>query len=213
MQFKQHEVKKFHMPHTLDNCQVTYPFTDHSHFLDNLVADTSRVLFFSRTFLPKPLYRNLTMTPDYANIWRPSDGDGASDKTNWKICDHLPPGQLSNTNRPPMNTYLTDRVFQVVSESAISGRKKGTWWSGDFDSNGKPRVSRANRGAAVLDPATSQAAIVTLSDGKQISLVGDPEWSAPSSPILPKSRPASGETMKNTNPCKRPQLASAPCCL
>ncbi|EON65984.1 hypothetical protein W97_05227 [Coniosporium apollinis CBS 100218] len=146
------------------------------------------------------------MAPDYASIWRPSDGEGTPDKTKWKICDHLPSGQLSNTNRPPTNTYLTDRVFQVVSESAISGRKKGMWWSGDFDSNGKPRISRANRGAAVLDPATGQAAVVTLSDGKQLSLVGDPEWSAPSSLVLPKSRPASSEMMKNTSPCQQSLL-------
>lgn len=89
------------------------------------------------------------------------DEDQRPDRTAWEVCDRVPPGRITTSNRPLAYTYLTDRVLKAVVESDISPRLRSHWWSGDFDSNGRVRVSRQSRGDPVYDPVTGQLVVLT----------------------------------------------------
>lgn len=132
--------------------------------------------FLAAFYLEPHSYRS----NDGGNITRmrqADDRDALRDKTTWVVCDRIPAGRITDDNHPTPNTFLTDSVLKAVVESSISPYHRSTWWSDDFDSTGKVRVSRQCRGDPVYDPHTGEVVVLRGSAvHHKYRLSGNPQW-------------------------------------
>lgn len=126
-------------------------------------------------------------------MWQPGDGDGVPTKGAWKICDWYPSGDITDSNRPPANVFLTDRILYAVVTSRLSKRRRHSYWPDDFTAHGNIQQTRPNRGDSVtdahgrtisIDNATGKA-----NETKPYPLSGNPNWEG-----MNMTRPAAAQT-------------------
>ncbi|KAH7068607.1 hypothetical protein FB567DRAFT_482870 [Paraphoma chrysanthemicola] len=126
-------------------------------------------------------------------VWADGDGDGESSAhliershgtvkghPTWKVfCGEIADPLERGTNEPPRYVYLDDQACYLIwSSQKYTKHEMKEFWPFDFDSSGKIRVGRMNKGRpAYVDASHSQYATAPLR-GKNTTFEfsGSPDW-------------------------------------
>jgi hypothetical protein len=160
-------------------------------------------------------------------LWADGDGDGepsahiierchntVKGHPTWKVfCGEVDNPLERDKNEPPHYAYLDDQACYLIwSSQKYTKQELKEFWPFDFDSSGKIKTGRANRGrpAHVSRPHTEYAKAPLRGKNKTYEFRGAPDWS--SAPVK-EEEPSIGSVemeQDNTVSSAPPNIAESP---